>query len=239
MSSTAYPGQELTVFQDATHWKSYWGNMIRSQVKGKVLEVGAGIGGTTPYLLNAEVRDWVLLEPDSSMATLLQEKARQSNWPVVCRVKQGTLRDLHENGFDTILYIDVLEHIEKDAEEFRDAVSILAPGGRIIILSPAYPSLYSAFDKAIGHYRRYTKRSFLQMAPSGLNLISLKYLDGIGCLLSLGNKWVTKQTTPTARQIQFWDRTLIPLSKITDRLTGFSFGRSILGVWEKTNIHPR
>lgn len=59
------------------------------------------------------------------------------------------------------------------------------------------------------------------------------YLDGVGVLASLANRAMLRQTQPTLRQVLFWDRALIPLSRQLDPLTGRSFGRSVVTVWQK------
>ncbi len=232
--SLHYPGNELALFQEAHRWKSYLGQMIQPHIKGKVLEVGAGLGGTTPYLITSDVTEWILLEPDPEMANGLKQKKGAGQFPDYTQVKEGTLKDLENVTFDTILYIDVLEHIEDDQAEFKQAIGKLNPGGRIIILSPALPSLYSPFDRAIGHHRRYDRKTLCALAPAEMKLIQLRFLDMFGMFLSVGNKWILKKPYPSLGQIQFWDKRIVPLSKVFDKLTRYWRGRSILGIWEKS-----
>lgn len=91
--------------------------------------------------------------------------------------------------FVTILYIDVLEHIEDDKEELKKASCHLKPGGYLIILSPSLQILYSTFDAGIGHFRRYTKKSLKSILPSSLKIERLLHLDTIGLLVSMGNRY--------------------------------------------------
>ena len=67
-----------------------------------------------------------------------------------------------------MLYIDVLEHIEHDLDELARAASHLAPGGHLVVLAPAHQALFSDFDRAIGHYRRYNRAGLQKLAPAGL-----------------------------------------------------------------------
>jgi len=67
--------------------------------------------------------------------------------------------------FDSILYVDVIEHIEDDAAEIRRAASHLAKDGHLAVLCSARQSLYSPFDKSVGHYRQYSKRMFRPLRP--------------------------------------------------------------------------
>jgi len=100
--------------------------------------------------------------------------------------------------FDTILYVDVLEHIEKDYAEVALSARRLKPGGHLIALSPAHCWLYSPFDQAIGHFRRYTKQTFAGLTPPVLEIICLRYLDSVGMLASLGNRLILNRSMPRA-----------------------------------------
>ena len=233
-----YQSSELELFLGAKNWKNYFASLLRPHVTGAVLEVGAGIGGTTRVLLDkASVISWHCLEPDNDMATKLRQKISNGDLPETCKVREGTLEGLkNEQGeaiYDAIVYIDVLEHIEHDEAELTQAASLLKLGGRLVVLSPAFGWLYSAFDKAIGHYRRYDRKSIAAIAPPGVEPVKTQYLDSVGLMASLGNRLVLKSDMPSEKQILFWDRYFVPLSRIMDPLFGRWFGRSIIAIWKK------
>lgn len=98
-----------------------------------------------------------------------------------------------------------------------------------VTTTPAYQAVYSSFDAAIGHYRRYDHQS----PPEALEPISTFYLDSLGLLLSLINRHLARQSSPTQTTIRVWDSCVIPLSRWADRLVGLSVGRSIVGIWRK------
>jgi SAM-dependent methyltransferase len=227
-----YPGQELDLFQYAKNWKKYFSKHLKPFIKGKVLEAGAGTGSNTPILNDGSAPQWMMLEPDAAMAAALEKDVTGKKYPANCNVKQGTVVDM-EQFFDTIIYIDVLEHIEADAEELKKAASLLNKGGHLIVLSPAFPYLYSPFDKAIGHCRRYNIKTLKKITPPGLSMIRCRYYDSIGFFASLMNKTLLKQKMPTLNQVLFWDRWMVPVSAITDKLFLHGFGKSIIAVWEK------
>jgi SAM-dependent methyltransferase len=200
----------------------------------RVLEVGAGIGATTAALCDGSQQEWLCLEPDERQRGIIDEQVRLGRLPACCRTVGGTLQDLPAGAsFDSILYIDVLEHIQADATELQLAACRLLPGGRLVVLSPAHPFLHSQFDDAIGHYRRYTSSSLAALQPAGCRLTRSVYLDSVGLLTSLANRFLLKQSLPTREQVLFWDRWLVWLSRILDPLTGYRLGRSILVIWER------
>lgn len=228
-----YCGNELEYFARAHHWKAYFRDQIASFVGGRVLEVGAGLGATTAALSVLPHDAWVCLEPDAEMAASLQTQAISRALPPA-EMRHGTLAALAAaERFETILYMDVLEHIEEDGAELARAAGHLALGGHLVVLSPAHSHLYSSFDRAIGHYRRYDRASLLAVAPNGLELVRLAYLDSVGMLASLANRWLLKKDLPSAADIAFWNGVMVPLSRWLDPLFGYRLGKSILGVWRK------
>ena len=230
--SSSYVGNELELFQHATHWKSYYARTIKPYVVGDVLEVGAGFGGTSRFLCDGRQRSWTCLEPDPTLLRQLDQRLAAQPLPCPVRGVCGTVDTLAaEERFDTILYIDVLEHIEDDRAELERSASRLRPGGHIIVLSPAHQSLYSEFDKALGHFRRYSKASLLAAAPPVLRPVEAFYLDAAGMTASLANRLLLRASMPTSGQIMFWDRVLVPVSRVIDPVLARSVGKSVVAIW--------
>lgn len=229
----AYAGSELELFAGAARWKQYLRDQVAPFLGRRVLEVGAGIGATTEVFCDGRQEMWMCLEPDPRLAAQIEEACRSGRLPACCRVRAGTSTVLSaEDRFDTVLYIDVLEHIADDEAEVRRTTAALIHGGHIAVVAPAHPGLYSPFDSAIGHQRRYTRSSLAAVAPSGLRLVRLVALDAVGLLASLGNRLVLRQAMPSERQIAVWDRRMVPLSRVLDPLLGWRVGRSLLAVWQ-------
>ncbi len=231
--SSTYPGVELALFQQAVRWKKYFSRQLSPFIRGKVLEVGAGMGGSTSFLYNTNCTAWKLLEPDHSMAEILAKKISSGELPALCTVQESTL-DNEKGLYDTILYIDVLEHIKDDRSELNKAFALLNGDGHLIILAPAHPFLYSPFDRSIGHFRRYTKRMLRKISPPDAKKICSRYLDSIGYFASCMNKLILRQKYPSVGQVRTWDKWMVPLSGFTDKIFFRSFGRSIITVWRKS-----
>lgn len=232
MFERSYEGGELTIFAHARHWKSYYSRHVTPFVSGDVLEVGSGLGGTTAWLRSGRERSWTCLEPDPDLARESRERYASASIPA--EVIVATLRGLDAaRTFDTIIYIDVLEHIEDDAAEMKLTSSRLRPGGNLIVLSPAFNFLYSEFDRQIGHFRRYTKKTLTAVVPASLARVKLVYLDMVGMLLSLGNRFLLRSGGPTESQVRVWDDYVVPLSERLDPLLGHAIGKTVVGVWQK------
>jgi SAM-dependent methyltransferase len=227
-----YVGDELELFAEALNWKTYLSRQMAPYIGGRVLEVGAGIGKNIPLLFNDRVSHWLALEPDSRLAATILDDPGQIPFRQRTEVRVGTTNDLSDNEtYNTILYIDVLEHIPDDGDEIVRAARHLAPGGHLIVLSPAHQFLFSPFDQAIGHVRRYDRRTLPALTPDGLRTAMVKMLDSAGFFLSLGNRLAMRSSMPTPGQIRLWDRVFVPISRVLDTVTAFRFGKSILVVW--------
>jgi Methyltransferase domain len=229
-----YVGSELELFSEASHWKAYCARLIHPYLGEEVLEVGAGIGATTGSLCEGRQKRWVCLEPDPGLARTLERGIADGRLPECCEVRVGTLSNLsQEDIFHTVVYIDVLEHIESDETEVTLAATHLQEGGTLVVLAPAHQWLFTPFDEALGHYRRYSLNELARIIPEDLHRVRLGYLDCVGLLASLGNRFILKSSMPSRQQIALWDGVMVPLSKVLDPLLCYSVGKSILGIWQK------
>lgn len=218
--SYSYIGRELDLFRRAANWKRYWAEQVRPYLRGEVLEVGAGIGGSTEALPVHAANRWLCLEPDAWLAQTLAARVEAGELTGPLAVRIGSTRDLQADElFDAVLYADVLEHIEEDAAEVERVARHIKPGGHLIALSPAHNWLFTTFDDAVGHYRRYDLQEFAALAPSSLRVTHARYLDSCGLWASAGNRLLLKSGTPTAAQIGVWDRVLVPVSTWLDHST--------------------
>jgi hypothetical protein len=231
---SAYVGSELELFSGALNWKTYFSRLLAPYVRGQVLEVGAGIGSNTPYLATRAVHDWTSVEPDRALARRIAECAARRELPFIWKVVTGTIAALDPAArFQTILYIDVLEHIADHRSELSRAALHLSAGGNLVVLAPAHQFLFSPFDASIGHYRRYSRASLIALTPPGCRLSSCFMLDAAGFFASLANRVLLRASMPRAGQIAFWDKVLVPVSCILDWLTGYNLGKTVVAVWHR------
>jgi 2-polyprenyl-3-methyl-5-hydroxy-6-metoxy-1,4-benzoquinol methylase len=229
-----YIGSELELFAEAVNWRAYWQQQAAPFLGRRVLEVGAGIGTVTRDLCRSPVDYWVALEPDRVMASHLAADRQTGVLPAMCEPRHGTTETLGPREcFDTVLYIDVLEHIEDDQTEVARVVQHLTPGGHLVVLAPAHQALYTPFDAAIGHFRRYGMARLLTVGTAGMRVCRARYLDSVGLLASLGNRLLLRSAQPNPRQIGLWDRLMVRQSRRLDPLFGYRLGKSVLVVWRK------
>lgn len=233
-----YIGNELDLFSHAKNWKEYWFSKIQPYLGNSILEVGAGIGTNAVKILSQirKIDSLTCIEPDFNLANqiipnILSAGLKSEN----VLVSSKFLSDCEPSiKYDSILYIDVIEHIEDDRSEIELAIQFLKPRGTLIIVVPAHNFLFSPFDKSIGHFRRYNKKMLNGILPKNLEVVKLNYLDSMGMIASLANKMLLKQNYPTINQILLWDKKIVPLSKHIDRLTNYRIGKSLLFIGRKS-----
>jgi len=240
--SYQYRGQELEIFALVANWQRYVADMIADNIGGEVLEVGAGIG-TVTAAVNAAVTKrsgagridrWLCLEPDPRQASVIEAAIGTGALPVFCSVEVGTLAALPPGpAFDSIVYADVLEHIDDDSRELSLACARLKPGGRVVVMAPAHQFLFSRLDEAAGHFRRYDQAAIERLEVGDAALVSCRYLDCVGMLASLANRALLRQAIPTRRQLKAWDGVMVPLSRVLDPIFAHRLGKSLIAVWQK------
>lgn len=179
MEQTEY---EIMHAQEATHWwfrgrRRILMDLLRRECRGtdrpSILDLGCGTGGNTDAY--AAVGAVVGLEPNAVAVRMAQ--ARGS-----ARYCRGSATELpfDRASFDVVVASDVLEHIEDDVRAIGEIARVLRGGGCLIFTVPAHPWLFSAHDKALWHYRRYTRDAMRRaLAAGGLHDEWLSYWNAI------------------------------------------------------------
>ena len=227
MKKVQYDGFELDHFDSASNFREYQISLIKKFIKGKFVEVGAGKGGLVPFYTKL-LKDITLLEPEKKLFKTLKKKFLSKK----IKIKNKTIKNINKK-FDTIIYYDVLEHIRDDLNEIKNAKKKLKKNGYLIFSVPAYQAFYSSFDKSVGHYRRYNKRNFIQLAKkNNLKIEKIVYYDSMGFLFLVLNKIFSLKQTNLKNKVYIWNL-LMPVSKLIDLLTFNKFGKSLLCVFKK------
>ena len=223
-----YPGQELENFERAHFWRKYIYFLIRNYLKDNILEVGAGIGSFTKNYIK-QYSNILITETDRNNLKNLRNRFKGTK----VKISKNFTKDL-KSKYKTIMYLNVLEHIKDDKKEIKTALNKLKKGGYLIILVPAHNKLYSKFDKAIGHFRRYEISFFKNLNLKGAEIKKLYFLDCCGYFLYYINKiFFKKEVYPSILKIFIWDKIFTPLTILLDKLSSYSFAKNILCVIRK------
>ena len=233
-----YVGKDLEAMSFAVNYHRWIFEEMSGYLGNDVVEVGAGIGSFSEMLLEQKPRTLSLVEPSGLYPQLEARFARATNGTRV-----GTYNAIFAEVADeiatlsqpdSIIYINVLEHIEDDRGELALMHTTLGPGGRCLIFVPALQQLYGNFDRLLGHYRRYTKRDLEQKCrDAGFKILFSKYFDVAGVLPWFVKYRLLKSEEIGGSAVDMYDRFVVPLFKKIETTVAPPIGKNILLIAEK------
>jgi 2-polyprenyl-3-methyl-5-hydroxy-6-metoxy-1,4-benzoquinol methylase len=227
MSKINYDGFELNIFDAAKKFRKYQIDILKNYIKDPFLEVGPGKGGFV-NLYRKFTNNITLIEPDNKLFQSLKKRFRKTD----IKIKNHTIKK-ERLKYQTIIYFDVLEHIEDDLNEVMLASARLKKDGRLIFNVPAHQLFYNQFDKSVGHFKRYSKKDFMIMEKmTNLKIQKLIYYDSIGLIFLILNKVFKLKEGNLKNKIYLWN-ILIPLSRFIDKVTFNKLGKSLFCVFTK------
>ena len=232
-SHFSYSGTELDAVAEATNYYDWIVDSFASRIGQRCIEAGAGIGTVSELLLSrAAPRVLTLIEPAENNVPAL--RARFASDQRV-KVYHGYLEDLAGSiESDSIIAVNVLEHVERDDEFLRAAYRILAPGGALLLLVPALPAIFGSLDRAFDHYRRYTRsRMRTSLLAAGFEIEKLHYLNFVGVAAWFVSGRVLHRTTLGRGQVRFYDRWIIPIVRRLESFVTPPVGQSVLAIARK------
>lgn len=219
--------------QKATNYNQWTFELFCEYIRGDVLEVGCGVGSFTKLIDDHGNFD-SLYSIDISQPAIdfIKTKKFKNKIKIECIDLINA-----EGSYDFILCMNVMEHVEDDKNFFRKLTGLLKKDGVLFLLVPSHMFLYSNFDKAAGHFKRYAKKDMNSAElPSGIKLIDQYYFNMIGALgywavykaLKSGN------INDTEGEIGLFDKYIVPFSKKILPLKA-PFGISLISIYKKIN----
>jgi SAM-dependent methyltransferase len=189
-------------------------------LQGRVLEVGAGLGTITRKLVDRYPElSIVALEPAGNVFPDLASYAALTPRVTASRQTLAEYEPDPADGFDAVVYINVLEHIADDNHELQLAAKTLRPGGALLVFGPALEWLYSELDYRAGHYRRYSLRRLRALATAaGFEVVSARYFDVLGVLPYLVVYRLLRHDDISGSTLWGYDRVVVPLSQLLQRV---------------------
>jgi SAM-dependent methyltransferase len=199
----------------------------------RMLEVGCGIGTLTEHFVRAS-RQVVACDIREDYLALVRERwSAMGVETALWDVQEPAGPALSATSFDSVACLNVLEHVERDEDAIRNMMALLKRDGRLILFVPALPWLYGGLDAALGHRRRYRKRTLCErMEALGCTVRRASYVNLSGIVGWFLNGRVLKRTILPMGQLRVYDR-LVPVMRIVERVTGPPIGQSLLLVGGK------
>jgi len=197
-----------------------------------VLEVGSGIGNLSPFFLDRKAL--ILTDVNDDYLSRLGEAFRKYSHVTCERYDlEGSGEHLRNRGVDTIIALNVLEHIVNDVHALSEMAAILVPGGRVILQLPAHGMLYGSLDRHIDHHRRYSVRDIREkLEKAGFVPEYISHFNMFGAVgWFVCSRILKKKILPEDSLTLF--NVLTPLFAAVERVVQVPFGLSVIAVGRK------
>jgi glycosyltransferase involved in cell wall biosynthesis len=214
-AADGHGGEILLRLNRAPRFSRWMADVIRPYIGSRVLEIGAGIGNLTMHLVPRNVYWATDLNPEY-LGTL--ERLR-NNRPYL-RLARVDATDASsfptEQSFDTVIFLNVLEHLTDDAGAMRNVYATLESGGTAVVLVPNGPKLFGTLDEVLGHCRRYTEKQLIAVGQSaGFKIERVLKFNRTGVIAWWLNGKILRRTTFGLAQIRLLNL-LTPLFRVLD-----------------------
>jgi 2-polyprenyl-3-methyl-5-hydroxy-6-metoxy-1,4-benzoquinol methylase len=223
----------LEAISAAPRFNKWMYQTISRNLSGRILEIGSGIGNISNQFVE-DGRSIFLTDIRENYCAYLQRKLGPAS-PVL-GVAQMDIVDPdfessfaeHLGTFDSIFALNVVEHIKDDQLAIINCRKLLKPGGRMVILVPAYQGLFNEFDKALEHYRRYNRKNLESLFQTAeMEITRSQYFNLIGIAgWFVSGSLLKKQVIPTG-QMKLYNA-LVPVFRVIDKVIMNSAGLSVI-----------
>lgn len=233
-----YAGKDLEAMDFAVAYHTWILDLIKPYLGKNIVEVGAGTGSFSSLLLETRPDRLSLVEP-SAMFEALSAKFGSTDGQTRVRLFNDLFSNVaprvqKDESPDSILYINVLEHIDDDVGELQLVHDTLGKGGKAIFFVPALPLLFSQFDRHIGHFRRYRRSELKEKCEAvGFKTLMLRWFDLTGVLPWLVKFRMLGSMKVESGAVQLYDRLAVPFIRPIENLIPPPFGKNLLLVAEK------
>ncbi len=218
---------------EAGNYRRWQIEIFRPYLGGSLLEVGIGDGGFRDLL---PVGEHVGVDLDPELVARARAAHPDGEYLEADVEDPGLAERLAGRRFDSVLCVNVLEHLEDDATAVRNLLALLRPGGHLLLLVPAHQALFGPLDRLAGHRRRYTIAGVRALLPESVELRRLYYLNPVGAIgwwLNRFTRPASLEDRPVRRQVLLFDRFALPPSRLLTPLTRRLFGQSVVCVAHK------
>ena len=229
-----YDGRDLEAMSEAARYHRDILALFSPYLGERILEVGAGIGNISSLLMERDPARLHALEPSPRMFSLLSRRLRDVP---NASAHQALLSDFvaHPDvaGVDSVLSVNVLEHVEDDAGELEMMRKVLRSGGHLCLWVPALPQLYSRFDRSLGHFRRYRKQDVqTKLEAARFQVVKVAYRDLVGMVAwFLACRLMGQALTPG--KVRLYDRLVMPVTEKLRHRIDPPVGKNVVAIARK------
>lgn len=237
-AKVVYIGKDLEAMDFAENYHRWILELFAPYLGKHFVEVGAGTGSFSKLLLEKKPESLCLIEPSDLYGQLVANipvnghRTRIDTYNSIFAEVRNKVAETSRP--DSIIYINVLEHIEDDQTELAMIYETLTQGGKCILFVPALQALYGNFDRKLGHFRRYRKAELeSKCEAAGFKIIESTYFDLAGVV-----PWFVKYRLMGSEHlgggaVELYDRLVVPIFKRIEALVNVPIGKNVLVIAQK------
>lgn len=225
--------ETLTVIEKADKFNYWMYQTINPHCKGRILEIGCGIGNISQFFVSNK-QEIVLSDLRDNYLEIVKNKFNNEVLKIdLVDTDFDTKYASLIGTFETVFALNVVEHIKNDSLAIKNCKKLLKKNGRLIILVPAYQFLFNNFDIELEHFRRYTHKSLKKLIfNEGLEINKVFYFNVIGILGWFFSGSILKKKTIPEGQMGLFNK-LVPVFKLADSITVKKIGLSVICISTK------
>lgn len=222
----------LNAISKANNFNFWMYRQMEPYIRGNVLEIGSGIGNISKYIkTDGKI---VLSDLREQYIDKLRHQYPERQIINLDLVHPHFTKEYSNiiGQFDFVFALNVVEHIEDDQLALYNMGLLLKKGGTMFVLVPAYQILFNEFDRALEHYRRYTKATLNNVLPNSVELKRSWYFNALGIAgWIIVGKILGKKIIPESNMSVY--NKIVPLAKVIDFLLARKIGLSVISISQK------
>jgi SAM-dependent methyltransferase len=227
-----YFGRDLEAMSFAVNYHRWIIEEFKPFLGASVAEVGAGTGNFTQMLLE-HTKNIDCFEPSENMFPRLVKTVGDNSKISTYQSYFGDAQNLQSKTYDSVIYVNVLEHVEDHKTELKIIRNALSANGHALIFVPALSWLFSDLDRQVGHFRRYHKKPLSELVKdAGLEIVTIKYFDFAG-ILPWYIAFVLMGKSISGGNVNAYDRLVVPIMKRLENIIEAPIGKNLLLVAKK------
>ncbi|MGA1823937.1 MAG: glycosyltransferase [bacterium] len=210
-------------------------NRIKPYMGDTILEIGSGIGNMSKFFVSMSSQLVVLTDINKSHLEYVRQsfvsnpKVRVVHYDI----SSADLADFSNYKIDTVVCLNVLEHIKEDEKALQNIYTLLENGGRLILLVPALKMLYGSLDKKLDHFRRYGRAELIKKLESkNFKIEKIYYQNFISVFGWFLNSRILKKKCMSSFVVMVLDK-FIPFFALLERMVTIPFGLSLIAICRK------
>ncbi len=225
---------DLETMSLAVNYRDWIFDTFKPYLGSRIIEIGSGIGNFTSLLLDREL----VVAIDNHLPSLdILKSAFAGNEQVIpldMDIASPEMLELRKYCPDSIICINVLEHVERDDQALSNAYELLDTGGNLLLLVPAFQFLFGSIDRVVGHHRRYNRKQLCSLLEgAGFSVVDLHYMNFIAPAGWFLNNRILKRQEESRSQVLFFDRYVVPWLRRVEGLVHPPFGLSLVAIARK------